>query len=444
MIDTDTLVKLCQAACDAAIASGAHFADVSASSARNIGVEIESNAIKSSDVKIGGGIWVRAIYNGGTGWSSSDVMTIDSAVQAGENAAHLAKLAEPDPDFISLPQPSSSYPEIDGLSDPALADMDVKAIIGYALTNIDGALSVDSDAIVGGKFSANYGASALVNSLGINLARDSSYVGGHTMVVVRKGDDVGSFYDFDSARILADFEPSEIGSTAASQAVKFLGARKMETKRIPIILGPLASDSVFEGIVSNADAEGIQRGRSFMAGKLGEQIGSNILTISDEPLIPRGLRSRAYDSEGFVCSPLVIVENGVLKSYLYGSYTSGKAKAANTGHGTRGGSANPSNVIPKLGIMTSEQIIKSTQEGLYINMGGIYPNSSTGDVSASVDFGFKIEDGELAYPVSSSLVGGSFLDMLKNIDAISSDYRSEPGSAMPTVRIQDVHVAGGK
>ena len=77
-------------------------------------------------------------------------------------------------------------------------------------------------------------------------------------------------------------------------------------------------------------------------------------------------------------------------------------------------------------------------------MGGINPNGITGDVSSSVDFGFKIENGELAYPVMSTMVGGSFLDMLANIDAVSSDYRAEPGMIMPTVRIADVQVAGGK
>ncbi|MCE5313434.1 MAG: TldD/PmbA family protein [Armatimonadota bacterium] len=444
MIDTDALKTLCRTACEAAIAAGADFVDAGASSGKSLSVEMESGSIISADAKLGGSISVRAIYKGGTGWSSSDLMTVDAAAEAGANAARLAKLAEPDPDFISLPQPSASYPQIDGLFDPALAELDIKAVIGYALANIDGARLVDPEAIVGGKFSACFGPSALVNSLGVSLATNSSYLGGYTMVVVKRGEDVGSFYDFDSARMLSDFEPEGIGAKAAAQAIKFLGARKMETKRIPIILGPLASGSVFESVVSCADAEGVQRGRSFMAGRLGERIGSDILTITDEPLIPRGLGSRSYDSEGFPCRPLTIVENGVLKSYIYGSYTAGKAKVANTGHGSRGGGASSSNVIPRLGNMTSEEIIKSTQEGLYINMGGISPNGSTGDVSSSVDFGFKIENGELAYPVASSLVGGNFLDMLKKIDAISSDYREEPGAVMPTVRIQDVLVAGGR
>ena len=444
MIDTEYLNKIAQIACDAAISAGAEFADVSAGYGKSLSAEIESSAIKASEAKIGGGISIRAIYKGGTGWSSSDKLTLDDAAKAGQNAARLARLAEPDPDFISLPGHAGEYPKVEGLVDRTLADMDIKDIIRWSISNIDEALSVRSSAIVGGGFSVDYSASALVNSLGINLSRESSSVGGHIMVVVREGEDVGSFYDFDAARQFSDFNPEGIGTKAAQQAVKFLGARKIDTGRMPVILGPMASRSVFSGVVGSADAEDVMRGRSFMIGKLGEKIASDVLTLTDNPLIHRGLSSRAYDAEGFPCRPLVVMENGVLKSYLYGSYSAGKAKVANTGHGTRGGGSMSSNIVPKLGDMTGDEIIKSTKEGLYINMGGISPNSTTGDVSSAVDFGFKIEDGELAYPVMSSMIGGSFLDMLKNIDAISSDYREEPGMIMPTLRIQDVLVAGGK
>ena len=444
MIDTDFLKKIAQIACDAAISAGAEFADVSAGYGKSLSTELESSAIKASEAKLGGGISVRAIYKGGTGWSSSDKLTIDGAAEAGQNAARLARLAEPDPDFISLPKPAEEYPAIEGMVDGTLAEVDIKDIIKWSIDNIDEALAVKSSAIVGGGFSVDYSASALVNSLGISLGKESSSVGGHIMVVVRDGEDVGSFYDFDAGRRLSDFNPEGIGAKAAAQAMKFLGARKIDTGRMPVILGPMASRSIFNGIVGSADGEDVMRGRSFMIGKLGEKIASDVLTLTDDPLIPSGLSSRAYDSEGFPCKPLLVMENGVLKSYLYGSYSAGKAKVANTGHGTRGGGASSSNIVPKLGDMTGDEIVRSTKEGLYIDMGGISPNPTTGDVSSAVDFGFKIEDGKLAYPVMSSMIGGSFLDMLQNIDAISSDYREEPGMIMPTLRIQDVLVAGGK
>jgi len=445
MLETDILIKLAETACEAAISMGAEFADVGTSNGRSLSVELESSAIKSCDANLSGRISVRAIYRGGTGWSSTDKLNAESAAEAGRNAARLAKLAEPDPDFKSLPAPADHYPEVPGLCDPAVASMDVKQIIRFSLENIDSALAVAPGSVVSGGFSSHYSAQALVNSLGIRLADEDTIIGGHTMVVVRRGDDVGSFYDFDSARVLSDFAPEGLGAKAAEQALKFLGARKIETATMPIVLGPLTAWRTLRSVFSHADAEGVQRGRSYMIGKVDEKIASDLLTLTDDPLIPRGMASRAYDSEGVPSRPLTLVENGVLKTYLYSSYTAGKAGVAPTGHGTRGGGAAPSNTNPKPGnLMTAAEIIKNTENGLYINIGGIGPNPTTGDVSASVDFGFKIENGELAYPVASTLIGGRFLDMLSNIDAISSDYRSEPGMIMPTIRIRDVLVAGGK
>ena len=444
MIDKDALKRLAEVACDAAIQGGAEFADVRASHGRNLRVELEKNAIKSSDAKLGGGLSVRAIYRGGVGWSSTDKLTPEAAAEAGMQAAKLSKLAEPDPDFQSLPSPPASYPTVEGLADPALARMDIKEIVGFGLRNMDDALLVDPHAIVEGGFSVGFSADAFVNSLGISLADNGSHISGSITAVVRRGDDVGSFYDFDSARVLADFVPEGLGVKATEQALKFLGSRKMQTGRMSVILGPLSSRSIFYGVVGNADAEDIQRGRSFMIGKLGQKIASDALTLTDDPLIPRGLGSRYHDYEGSPSKPLVVMRDGVLVSYLYSSYTAAKAGVEPTGHGTRGGGAAASNIVPKLGAMTADQIIKDTREGIYINRGGISPNSANGDVSGSVDFGFKIENGEMAYPIESTMVGGNFLDMLQNIDAISSDYREEPGSIMPTLRIQDVLVAGGK
>ena len=443
-MDKESLLKIAQAACEAATAGGAEFADVSAGFGKSLGVDLESSAIKSCDSRQGGGISVRAIYKGGTGWSGTDKATIEAAVEAGRNAAKLAKIAEPDPDFISLVAPAESYLTVEGLSDPRIAEMEIKQLIECALANIDDARAICSDVTVQGGFSTWYGSHALANSLGVALASDGSGVSGFIMAIIKRGEDVGSFYDFDYARVLGDFEPKGVGASATREAMRFLGARKIETRRMPVVLGPLASGSIFGSVVGNADAEGIQRKRSFMIDKVGVKIGSDALTITDEPHIPRGMSSRGWDSEGFPTKPMVIMENGVLKSYLYGSYTAGKAGVPNTGHGTRGGGASSSNLIPKLGDMTSQDIIRTTKEGLYINMGGLSPNNTTGDVSASVDFGFMIENGELAYPVMNAMVGGSFLDMLANVDAVSSDYRAEPGAVMPTVRILDCLVAGGK
>ncbi len=434
------LIDAAQRACDAALEAGADFADVSAHRGTSLGVSLEDGGIQSSDAQEGCGLSVRAFYRGGVGWYSADGIGVASAAEAGAAAGALARQADPDPDFVSLPEPAE-YEEVEGLFDEAVAGLSIGQLIGYSLANVEGALGVESDAVVSGGSSAGSYEGALVNSLGVVVSGRSTSVACYTRAAIRRGDEVGTFYDFDYGRQLEDFDPEGLGATAAEEAARFLGARDVETKDLPVVFGPLACGGLLSPIVSGASAESVQRNRSFMVGKLGEQVASELVTLVDDPLIPGGMSSRSYDGEGTARKRLTIVEKGVLKTYLHNSYTAGKAGERSTGHGTRGG-ISPTNVSPELGDKTAEEIIREVDEGLYINAGGIQPNPTTGDFSASIDFAFKIENGELAYPVKKGAAGGNIIEVLKSVDAISSDYREEPGSVMPTVRVGRVRIAG--
>ncbi len=439
----EDLLNIAHIACDVAKRGGAEFVDVGVNRGRNIEVELEKDAIKSSDARWGYGVSIRAFVKGGLGYSSTSGTFVEAdIIQAAKDAAALAKVAELDPDFVSLPEPAT-YQEVEGLYDDKIAQLGVKDIIEYATSNIDSAKNANGDVIVSGGASASFGEGAGVNSLGVETAGKYSYIGVSIQATIKRDEDVGSYFDYSSARTLSDFEPEGIGALATEEAIKFLGAQKIETRTMPVVFGPFAGFDLFYYLCYNANAEDIQRNRSYLIGMKGEQIASELVTLIDNPLYPRGLSSRRYDGEGYPSKPLVVVEQGVLKSYLHNSYTANKAKEENTGHSTRGGIA-PSNVRPSLGKMTAADIIKDTKEGLYINMGSLSPNSVTGEISATVDFGFKIENGELAYPVKSTMIGANMIELMKSIDAISSDYRPEPGTVMPTIRAQNVQVAGGK
>lgn len=438
----DDLLSLAQKACEAAVAAGAEFADVSASRGRSLSVELEKGAIKSCDARWSSGVSVRAFVRGGQGSASSTGLDEGEALTAARNAADMAKVAEPDPDFVSLPGPAEC-PAVDGLFDPRIAALEAGDLIGWAVDNVDAARQVDPDATVNGGGSAGWGESALVNSLGVQATSRGSHVGLSIFAIVKRGDDVGSYYEFDSGRVLDDFVPDGIGARATADALKFLGARKIGTGVLPVVFGPLASHSVFGALCWSANAESVQRRRSFLAGRKGQPVASERVTLVDDPLIARGLSSSAFDGEGVPRKPLTVVEDGVLLSWLHNSYTAHKANEPNTGHSTRGG-ISPTNVNPTLGDRTAAEIIRDTHEGLYIPLGGLSPNPVSGDFSDTVDFGFVIENGAIAYPVKNTMVAGNFLDALTNLDAISSDCREEPGALMPTIRIQGLRVAGGK
>ena len=436
------LLAAAQKACEAAMAAGAEFADVSVQQGRRINVELERCAIKSCDARLSARVSVRAFVRGGQGSASATGLEESEALIAARNAVDLAKAAEPDPDFVSLPEPAA-YPPVEGLYDPRIAELQVAELIQWATENIDAAREVDSEVLVSGGGGAGWSKNVIVNSLGVEAPSLSTHIGLSIFAVIRRGEDVGSYFEFDSARMLDDLVPEGIGASATREALKFLGARVIETGVLPVVFGPLASQGIFATLCWNANAESVQRRRSFLAGKKGTRIGSELLTLTDDPLIPRGLSSSAFDGEGFPRRRLTVVENGVLLSWLHSSYTANKAKEPNTGHSTRGG-ISPTNVNPLLGDLPAAQIIRDTREGLYVPAGGISPNSVSGDFSGTVDFGFKIENGQLAYPVKKTMIAGNVLEFFGNLNAISSDARREPGMVMPTIRVDGLRVAGGK
>lgn len=295
------LLELAAMACETASKEGAEFADVVVHRGKNMSVELEKGSVKSSDMHWRTDVSVRAFVKGGTGWANTSGLGEKDVTAAAKNAATLAKIAQPDPDFVSLPRPAT-YQEVEGLYDPKIAELDIQQVIAYAVMNIDAAREVADDVIVAGGASTGVGEYALVNSLGVQATRRGTWISVSIFSIIKRGDDVGSFFEFDQARTLADFTAEGIGIKATEIALQFLGSRKVETKTLPVVFGPLASRGIFWAVCANANAEDIQRNRSYLVGKRGEKIASDIVTITDNALIPRGMSSSSFDGEGFPAS----------------------------------------------------------------------------------------------------------------------------------------------
>lgn len=437
----DQLLRTAGRVCAAATRAGAEWADAIVARQHEITVEVEKSAIGSAETIRSQVLSVRAIVGGARGTVLLHGLGEDDAETAGRQAAELARQATPDPDFVDLPGPSPAQ-DVPGLYDPAVAALTVEEAVAVAASNIETARTVAADAILSGSVSAVTGASAFANSLGVTWAHRSTRISAGMFVVVRRDEEVGSYYDFDVGRRLEDVALSALSAEAARWALRFLGVRRVPSGRMALVLGPLACFGFLRSLAGNCNAESIQRNRSFLVGRQGEQIGSSHLTFLDDGLVPAGISSGGHDGEGAPRRRVTLIRRGVFEAVLHNSYTANKAGEPNTGHGSQGGGIAPTNVQVELGTRTAQQIIADTHEGIYINAGGISANPVSGDVSSSVDFGFRIERGELAYPVSNTMVAGHILDFLQNIDAVSSDCRREPGNTLPTIRIQDVQVAG--
>ncbi len=438
----DDLLTIAEIACEAAIRAGAEFADALIERGRELSVTVEKNAIKSTNSRRFSSVSVRAFVAGGTGWYSASTTSEAAAKEAGRQAAELAKVTEPDPDFVALVSPED-YPQVTALFDSALTGLGARDIATWITQNIDSAREVASDAIVSGDASARWREAALVNSLGVRASERTTYASAYAQVVIRRNGSVGSFYEWDAARNLQELAPARLGAHAAEEALRYLNSRPLKTGSLPVIFGPLAARSLYLGLCTAASAEEVQRKRSFLAEKKGQIIASEQLTLIDDPLVPGGLASAAFDGDGFPHHRVTLLNQGVLQTYLHSNYTARKSGEPNTGHATRVGIA-PTNVSPLPGKKTAAQLISEVEDGLYVALGQPSPDTASGQISALVDAGFRIEKGELTYPLEKTMIAGQALEILQGIDAVSSDYREEPGLMLPTMRVQSMRVASSE
>lgn len=322
--------------------------------------------------------------------------------------------------------------------------------IGYARRAEKAAMAVDpriknSD---GGSFDAATGHKVLANSNGFVGEYRRSYcsVSAVPMAEDEKGGKQRDYW-FSVARSMKKLEsPEEVGRIAAERTLRRLGAKKVKTTRVPVVLDPQMARSFLGEICEAVNGDAIYRGASFLAGKLGEKIAGDNITVIDDGAMPGLFGTSPFDSEGIPTRRTVVVENGVLKSYLLNSYTARKLNLKTTGNASRGLAGNPGigagNFFLQPGTRAPKDIIGGVKDGLYVTeFLGFGVNLVTGDFSRGAS-GMWISGGELAYPVEEITVAGNLKDMLFAISEVGNDLEFRSSIACPTLRIDGLTIAG--
>lgn len=241
-------------------------------------------------------------------------------------------------------------------------------------------------------------------------------------------------------------EPESVGREAARRTLRRLGARKIKTTRAPVIFDPEMAAGLLGNLCAAANGYALYKGASWLTGQLGQRIGADWVTVYDDGRLRDGLGSRPFDGEGLPTRKTVVVERGILKSYLLDTYSAGKLGLSSTGNASRSvgesPSVGPTNFYLAPGPSTPEEIIGSVKQGLYVTeLIGFGVNMVTGDYSRGAA-GLWIENGELAYPVEEITIAGNLKTMLQNIAMIGNDLRFRARVASPTVKIDEMTIAG--
>ena len=435
------------AALTAARSAGADAADAMYVGDGSTSISVRLGTLEDIGRSEGEEVGIRVFVGQCSASVSSSDLSPAALRQAAERAVAMARLA-PEDRWAGLAP-------VDRLLTGVLPDLDIddggdpgaESLRDMAMAAEDAARAVagvtNSE---GGGASAGRAVTALATSTGFRGGKKSTSYGASASVLAGTGAAMQRDYAWHSARHLADLESAEIiGLRAGDRAVRRINPIKLETGTYSIVFDPRIGSSLIGHLIGAITGSAITRGTSFLKDALGTQVFDSSITIVDDPLRRRGLRSRSFDGEGLPVAATHIIDKGVLGGWLLDTASARQLGLAPTGHAARGTSGPPgagaTNLHLAAGTVSPAALMADIKRGFYVTeLIGMGVNGLTGDYSRGAS-GFLIENGELTVPVAEVTIAGNLIDMFKRLVA-ADDLAFRHASNVPTLRIDGMTVAG--
>ena len=446
----ETLKSLAVDLIDRVKAHGATEADVLVAEGDSVSVQVRLSAVDCLSKAREKSLGLRVFFGKRSASTSTSDFSEASLKQLVADTCALAKAVAED-ETSGLPQATalaSDVPDLD-LYDPTA--MSVEEAIDAAQRAERAAMDADSRVTnsEGAECGSVYGAVALANTHGFLGYHRSSRFSLSVAPVAEGPDDQGMQRDYwytVSRKRRELEEPESIGRIAAERTLRRLGARKVGTQRVPVIFDPETACSLLGHLSSAVSGYSLYKDASFLLGQLDKPVAPAHVNVEDNGLLPGKLGSRPFDGEGVPTRKTMILEQGVLSSYLLDTYSGGKLGMSSTGNASRSIGDNPTvsptNMFFHPGDASPDEIIRSVSQGLYVTeLIGFGVNMVTGDYSRGAS-GFWIENGQLAYPVQEVTIAGNLKQMFQDIESIGNDLIFRGKLASPTIRIRDMMVGG--
>jgi PmbA protein len=450
--ETSALMELARDVVKRARAGGADVAEAIARSGSELSTKVRLGEPELVEEAGHRSIGMRVIKQQRVALTSTSDLTPRGLARFVQDALELADIAQEDP-FAGPADPAliarGPFEDLE-LYDPAGGQVTAAEAIELA-RRAEGAARAFDPRITnsdGATFSRTAGSVALALSGGFEGTSRGSYA---SLVVTPMADDEGGKkrrgFHWTAKRHLADLDaPEDVGREAARRTLRKLGARKVATCEAPVVFDPDAARALLGMLAGCVMGSSIWRKSSYLVGREGTRVASELVTIIDDPLIVRAPGSRPFDGEGLCSRRNLVVEDGVLRTYLCDSYSARKLSRASTASASRsgGGGVGPStsNLLLQPTTDSAQSILRATKRGLYVTeMMGFGFNAVTGDFSRGAA-GFWIEDGELAFPVNEVTISLSLDQLWQSVDAVGDDLDLRTSTASPTLRVASMTIAG--
>jgi PmbA protein len=444
------LLELAQDVVRRAQAAGATDAECTIAEGEEFSANVRMREVENLKEAGSRGAGLRILIGRKTGASYTSDLSEEGIQHMVKSAIELADITTEDP-HASLPdvEELGSIPGDLGLYSPDVEGLETALKISTAKRAEEAALSFDPriSNSEGASFDTHVGRHIFANSRGFAGEYRSSYCSLSTVPVARDGESMERDYWYTMARGFAGLEsPELVGRTAAERALRRLNAVKVDTQKVPVVFEPRTARTLLDNIFEAVHGMSIYRHESFLAGKLGEKVAADDLTVIDDATIPGLFGTSPFDDEGVPSRRTVVIERGVLKSYLMNTYAARKLGMKTTGNASRGLTGNAGighgNFFIEKGVQTPERILVGIPNGFYVTeLMGFGVNIVTGDYSRGAS-GMWIRDGELAFAVSEVTIAGNLKDMLLGLEAIGSDLEFRGSVASPTLKIGEMTVGG--
>lgn len=414
-----------------------------------VGEDISAETLKDEVSAFSSGesakVYFRCLVDGHMGYSSGNCFDADELEDMVITARENAKVIEND-DVVEIFKGSESYAKTTA---PEPVNVDAAELKSCALDLQRKTYATDSAVVDGTQSIAMSFKNEiyLYNSHGLELSNKVGMSGCYVVAVVNKDGEARDNFEF--AENINSDAAGNLPAKAVQGALDKIGAAEISTGKYNVVIDGTQMRSLLSAFSSAFSAKNALLGMSRLAGKEGEKIAADIVTVTDDPMRDGCPVQTHFDEEGVATYKKTVVENGVLNTLLYNLTTAAKTGKQTTGNGRRGGNIAPYNFGICAGNETQEALFEKAVDGVYVTgVKGLHAgaNPITGDFSVESE-GFLIKDGKKAGPIKSFTIAGNFFELLKNIDALGNEVKwGIPGGftvfGSPDVLIRDMSVAG--
>lgn len=437
--ETELLRGIAQRVLDKARAGGADAVEVGVSSSLGRSVSVRLGEVETVEDARDRGVSVTVYRNRHKGSAGSGDLTPDGIDETVDRALQIARYTQPDPcaGLADAALMASEFPELDLWHPRALETAD---LIERARAVEDAGRAVDTriDNSEGAHAGFDAGLSIYANSHGFIGAARGTHFDQDCILVAKENGAMQRDWWWDHRRALSDLDAPEVtGRIAGERTVARLGARRIDTARVPVLFAAETAAGLIGHLVAAVSGRNLYRRSSFLLDSLGERIFPDWLNLREQPATPRAQRSAAFDSEGVATRDAALVENGHLTRYVLGSYSArrlGMETTANAG-GVR-------NLIMAPGAQSRDALIAEMGRGLIVTeLIGQGVNLVTGDYSRGAS-GFWVENGEIQHPVEEITIAGRLQDIFAGLVAAGDDVETRNNLQVPSLLVSEMMVAG--